>query len=194
MVRSFTLRLRAWRNRIALRWLFLDKGHLALVAMLAAPILVLGSIVHLAYTDQQRARLAAAEQRAMDLRCLAENVYFEARGESVQGQYAVAEVTLNRVRSPDFPDTVCEVVHDTRWDRLRRRLTAHFSWTRLAVKQDAPQGPAWDQAMVVATAVYDRTHTPVVPTALFYHSTDVRPYWADSKQVVAKIGRHIFYR
>jgi len=177
-----------------MRWMFADKGTAAFFAMLATPLIVLISIVHFAYTDQRRARIAAAEQRAEDLRCLAENIYYEARGEPLLGQYAVAEVTLNRVASSDFPDTICEVVHDSRWDRLHRRLTAHFSWTRLAVKHDAPKGPAWEQAMVVAVAVYDRTHKPIVPSALFYHTSGVHPYWAESKRVVAKIGNHIFYR
>ena len=194
MFSDLTYRMHAWRRRITIYWRFVAKDQLAFFAMLGLPIIVLGVVVHFAYTDQRRARIAAAEQRAIDLRCLAENIYFEARGEPLQGQYAVAEVTMNRVASPHFPDTICEVVHDTRWDRFRRRLVAHFSWTKLDVKPDMTTGPAWQQAMVVATAVYDRTHTPVVPTALFYHTAEVHPYWAKSKRIVAKIGNHIFYR
>lgn len=100
---------------------------------------------------------------------------------------------MNRLASPFFPDTVCEVVHDTRWDRLRRRLVAHFSWTAFEVRKE-PTGAAWDRAMEVAATVYDGHYMPVVPGALFYHATYVRPYWASSKKVVAKIGNHIFYR
>lgn len=164
--------------------------------MACLPIVVLGTIIYLAYATRGNfdgTRIEAALERDRELRCLAENIYFEGRGESLEGQYAIAEVTMNRLASPYFPDTVCEVVHDTRWDRLRRRLVAHFSWTAFEVRSE-PRGPAWDQAMKVAATVYDGHYMPVVPGALFYHATYVRPYWASSKRVVAKIGNHIFYR
>jgi spore germination cell wall hydrolase CwlJ-like protein len=189
-----------WRRRRAVYRLGRAREHLTLLAILAVPALVLGTLMYLAFTDQaqmsmqaQIARLDAANRRAIELHCLAENVYFEARGEPLQGQYAIAEVTLNRLRSPNFPDTICEVVHDTRWDRIRRRLVAHFSWTRHQVRAE-PTGPAWERAMAVATAVYDHQHDPVVPGALFYHATSVQPYWASGKKVVARIGNHVFYR
>jgi spore germination cell wall hydrolase CwlJ-like protein len=175
-------------------WRVGDKDNLAFLAMLLLPIIVLGCIVYFAYSDQTTARIDAAQKRALDLRCLAENIYFEARGEPLRGQYAIAEVTMNRVASPNFPDTVCEVVHDTRWDRFRRRLVAHFSWTKFLVRSEQPTGPAWEKAMIVATNVYDNTYTPIVPTALYYHATNVHPYWADSKRPIATIGNHVFYR
>src|SRR5438270_914216 len=55
-------------------------------------------------------------------------------------------------------------------------------------------GPAWRQAMTIATAVYDDTNEPLVPGALFYHATSVRPGWASARKTVARIGNHIFYR
>lgn len=190
-----------WRRRLTLYWRIDAREHLPFLAMISAPLLVLGAIVYLAYLNQQSidaARLAAeydaAQRRAIDLHCLAENVYFEARGEPLQGQYAVAEVTMNRLASRYFPNTLCEVVHDTRWDSLRRRLTAHFSWTALEISKK-PMGPAWDQALEVAAAVYDGNYTPVMPAdALFYHATYVRPYWAKRERVIARIGNHVFYR
>jgi N-acetylmuramoyl-L-alanine amidase len=178
-----------------LSWALRDKSDLGFPAMVAVPILILGSIIYFAYATRDNfdgTKLEAALKRERELRCLAENIYHEARGESLEGQYAIAEVTMNRLASPYYPDTVCEVVHDTRWDRLRRRLVAHFSWTAFGVKE--PSGPAWDQAMKVAETVYDGHAMSVVPGALFYHATYVRPYWASSKKVVAKIGNHIFYR
>ena len=184
-----------WRRRVSLSWALRDKSDLGFPAMVALPILVLGSILYFAYSTRDNydgTKLNAALKRELELRCLAENIYFEARGESLEGQYAIAEVTMNRLASPYFPDTVCEVVHDTRFDRLRRRLVAHFSWT--AFERSEPKGPAWDQAMKVAATVYDGHAMPVVPGALFYHATYVNPYWASSKKVVAKIGNHIFYR
>ena len=116
-------------------------------------------------------------ERALELRCLAENIYFEARGEPLNGQYAVAEVTLNRVRSPYFPKTICAVVHDTRWDPQRRRFVAHFSWTQMEDRGE-PWGPLWQQSIAVATAVINDAHMPIVPDALYYHATSVQPYWA----------------
>jgi spore germination cell wall hydrolase CwlJ-like protein len=189
-----------WRRRLVLYWRLGEKGSLVFFAMLAAPIIVLASIVYFAYSrpapvDLVRIEAAhrdAAYQRAVDLRCLAENIYFEARGEPLQGQYAVAEVTLNRTRSRHFPHTICEVVHERRWDPIRRRFVAHFSWTEL--KRYEPAGPAWKQAMAVAKAAYDDTYAPVVPGALFYHATRIQPNWARTQRAVATIGKHIFYR
>jgi spore germination cell wall hydrolase CwlJ-like protein len=184
------------RRRIVFHWLSRDGGGFSAVAMFAIPVLALTSIVAFAFSNRsssEPARSQASQARALELRCLAENIYFEARGEPLNGQYAVAEVTLNRVRSPHFPKTICAVVHDTRWDPLRRRFTAHFSWTQMEDRGE-PWGPRWQQAVAVATAVIGDTYMPVVPGALYYHSTGVQPYWASSRRSVGKIGNHIFYR
>jgi N-acetylmuramoyl-L-alanine amidase len=192
----------AWRHRLA-DLLFGAREGLTLVAMLGLPVLGLAGIVSFAYwngTQWEPARIEAVQRetaralrRANDLECLAENVYFEARGEPLEGQYAVAEVTLNRTQAQNFPHTICAVVHETRWDPSRRRLVADFSWTELgALSPD--EGPAWKQAVAVATAEYDDLREPVVPGALFYHSTSIRPAWSRTRKVVATIGNHIFYR
>ena len=117
--------------------------------------------------------------------CLALNVYFEARSEDLAAQYAVAEVTLNRVASPDFPDDVCEVV----WQRKQ------FSWTHDG-KSDKPKDKkAWRRAVSVAAyALEDDGHVVVGYDALYYHADYVKPYWAKAYERVAKVGRHIFYR
>lgn len=206
MFTSLLIEARLWRlacrHRVA-GGLSAVHGHLAFFAMLAVPTLGLAGIVCFAYWDgtlveparfevEQR-ETARALRKANDLQCLAENVYFEARGEPLQGQYAVAEVTLNRTEAPNFPHTVCGVVHETRWDSSRRRFVADFSWTELDAASPE-NAPAWKQAMTVATAVYDDLHEPVVPGALFYHATSVRPPWSRSRKVIATIGNHIFYR
>jgi spore germination cell wall hydrolase CwlJ-like protein len=193
----------AWKRRWRIYWLHGEKGNLAFGAALAVPILAVGAIVYFAYAERLRVPVAQVEatereakvahQRSTDLQCLAENVYFEARGEPLDGQYAVAEVTLNRSHSRYFPKTVCGVVHEAHWDPIRKRYVAHFSWTELGPMY--PQDTAaWKQAMAVATATYDDTHQPIVPGALFYHSTEVLPVWAKTKRAVATIGNHIFYR
>lgn len=192
----------AWRHRLAdVR--FRAPETLLSIAMLGVPALGMAGIICFAYLNgtqsepaliqAQRRELARALRRATDLRCLAENVYFEARGEPLEGQYAVAEVTLNRTQAPNFPHTVCEVVHEARWDPGRRRFVADFSWTQLGTLS-ADDGPAWRQAMVVAIAEYDDLHDSVVPGALFYHSTSVHPAWSRARKVVATIGNHVFYR
>jgi hypothetical protein len=182
-----------WRRRLGY-WLVGKKDHLPFFVMLGLPILSMAGIIYFAYSEGMRIEPALiqavqreathARRRAIDLQCLAENIYFEARGEPLEGQYAVAEVTLNRTWSQNFPHTICGVVHETRWDPNRRRFGTL-----------SPQdGPAWKQAMAVASAAYDDLNTPVVPGALFYHATSVRPGWSRNRRAVATIGNHIFYR
>lgn len=199
----------SWRRRLA-QFRFADvKDHLIFVAMLGLPILVVAGIISFAYwheagtaepdgLDAIRAevaqREAARSQRHEDeLRCLAENVYFEARGEPLAGQYAVAEVTLNRTQTRYFPHTICAVVHEKRWDPNRRRIVADFSWTELGDLSPG-DGRAWERAKGVASATYEDLRDPVVPGALFYHAKSVRPSWAKNRKAVATIGNHIFYR
>ena len=192
-----------WRRRLADYWLIGDKGNLMFFGLLGLLILGLLGIICFAWLDGTRiepGRIEAlqrqasrAQRRDSDLECLAENIYFEARGEPLAGQYAVAEVTLNRTHARNFPHSVCQVVHEMRWDPGRRRFVADFSWTELGPL--APEdGPAWRQALTVASAVYDDVHAPLVPGALFYHATNIRPGWSRSRTVVATIGKHIFYR
>jgi spore germination cell wall hydrolase CwlJ-like protein len=185
---------RPWANaweRLVFRWQTTDKSGLAFVAMLAVPVLVFAGIARFAYADH--VRRVAVEQRRIDIRCLAENVYYEGRGESIAGQHAIAEVTLNRVESAQFPDTVCDVVHEQRWDVLRKRYVGAFSWTELDQVR-RPQGQAWQRALAAATAVYDKEAAPRAEGALFYHATSIEPAWAKTKQRVAKIGNHVFYK
>ena len=197
-----------WRRRFAgLRFADL-KEHLFFSAMLGLPVLVVASIICFAYLHEARTEpislealraeaaqraVARAQRRENELECLAENIYFEARGEPLNGQYAVAEVTLNRTRAPHFPHTICAVVHEMRWDPSRKRVVADFSWTELGDLSPG-DGPAWKRAKDVASAEYDDLRDPVVPGALFYHSTSVRPSWAKNRKTVATIGNHVFYR
>jgi cell wall hydrolase len=193
-----------WRHRLVWFWQVEAKETLPFVAMLGIPILFVGGIICFACLNQthveqfDRTQIAAreakrAQRRESDLQCLAENVYFESRGEPVNGQYAVAEVTLNRTRAPNFPHTICGVVHEMRWDPGRKRYIADFSWTELAAM--SPEDDlAWKRAMAVATAAYDETRDPIVPDALFYHSTSVRPGWARTHTAITTIGNHVFYK
>ena len=192
-----------WRRRLADSWRFGAHEHLGFVALLALLILAVAGVIYLAYRDGtsiEPVRIetvqrdeARARQRADDLQCLAENIYFEARGEPLAGQYAVAEGTQNRTHARNVPRTICAVVHEKRWDPVRRRHVADFSWTELG-PLSPEDGPAWKQSMAVANAAYEELSPPLVPEALFYHATSVRPDWARSRRPVATIGNHIFYR
>lgn len=192
-----------WRRRLTYYWLAGEKDNLAFLVMLGLVVVGLASIVRFAYLEGPRiepARVEAmqreaarARRRANELQCLAENIYFEARGEPLAGQYAVAEVTMNRARAQNFPHTICDVVHETRWDPIRRRFVADFSWTELGALSP-PDGAAWKQATTVANAAYEDLHAPLVPGALFYHATSVRPEWSRTRRAIATIGKHIFYR
>jgi len=161
-----------WRHRLAYYRCSGTREHWVFALMLVLPIGGIGAIVSFAYFNgaaiqpnrvQALQREAARERRlANELECLAENVYYEARGEPVDGQYAVAEVTLNRTHALNFPHTICEVVHEARWDPAHRRMIADFSWTELGEQYPA-DGIAWKQAKKVANAAYDELRAPLVP-------------------------------
>jgi hypothetical protein len=117
------------------------------------------------------------------LRCLAMNIYFEARGESRRGQLAVAAVTLNRKRSPHYPDSICAVVWQSR----------QFSWTHQAVWHRPRNDRAWRFAMKLANEVYhNKVKLPVV-RATHFHARYVAPEWSTQMKRVARIGKHLFY-
>jgi spore germination cell wall hydrolase CwlJ-like protein len=171
-------------------WFMRDTDNVVFFSLFALVIVLIGSGVYFIYVDHLRIRWA--QQRQADLMCLARNVYHEARGEPMTGQYAVAEVTLNRVDSRHFPDTVCEVVYEKRYDSRRNRLVGAFSWTEFDSVAE-PRGIAWQRAKKAAEAIYDKQHEPTIPGALFYHADSIEPRWAKTKVPVAKIGSHIFY-
>ncbi|TNM65956.1 cell wall hydrolase [Aliirhizobium smilacinae] len=123
--------------------------------------------------------------------CLASGVYFEARGESVRGQAAVAQVILNRVRNPAYPDTICDVVYQNEDWRNR----CQFSFACDNIKDRIRSVDHWKTAREVAMAVTaGRIWMPEVGSATHYHATYVRPNWAKTMKKVGRIGLHVFYR
>jgi cell wall hydrolase len=128
-----------------------------------------------------------------DLTCLARNVYYEARGESDKGKLAVAKVTLNRVKSSRFPNTICEAVYEQRWDKRRRRYVGAFAWTEFD-SVPTPKSREWKKAWKAAETVYENPESVQLKGALFYHATRIKPRWAKQKKRIKRIGRHIFYR
>ncbi len=191
VVHDWALRLRYW-------WLLLEKDKLALRSMLGLIPLVIVAAIWMsvdALPSVMATRPAAleAQRRDAEIHCLALNVYHEARGEPKAGQYAVAEVTMNRVASRRFPDTVCEVVYEKRWDRIRKRHVGAFSWTELEAVSTSDE-KAWQRAMEVAGDAYYAKAAQRMGGALFYHARHIRPSWARKKVRIARVGRHIFYK
>ena len=125
-----------------------------------------------------------------DWRCLAEALYFEARGESVQGQFAVAEVILNRVDSPRFPDSVCGVIKQG----TGARYQCQFTYTCDGRPEHVAEPRAWDHVGKVARAILDDGHRGLTGGATHYHTTAVSPGWANVYDRTARIGVHLFYR
>ncbi|WP_223291932.1 cell wall hydrolase [Defluviicoccus vanus] len=138
-----------------------------------------------------RERLANASPDLLrEFKCLALNVYWEAKGEPLVGQMAVAAVTLNRLGNPRFPKSVCEVV----WQGVESgRANCQFSWA-CDQRGDRPlEDIPWQRAQQVAYRAMFLD--PFDPTngALYFHAIYVRPQWADEKARIMRIGRHIFY-
>lgn len=124
-------------------------------------------------------------------RCLAEGIYFEARGESVKGQAAVAQVILNRVRNPAYPDTACGVVYQNREWRNR----CQFSFACDGKRDRIASGQHYEVAYQVALAVSaGKVFLPEVGSATHYHATYVAPRWSRAMEKMKKIGLHVFYR
>ena len=184
------LNLASLRRKLPLYRFTWHGDHLAFCALICLPIVALGTIFRFAYVDQVRIR--TEQQRRTDLNCLARNIYYEARGEPAAGQLAVAEVTMNRVESSRFPNSVCSVVHEQNWDKRRERYVGAFSWTEFDALP-RPRGESWRRSMDAAVAVYDEQAVPRVPGALFYHATSITPRWSVNMEPVAEIGRHTFY-
>jgi hypothetical protein len=126
--------------------------------------------------------------RALD--CLTAAVYYEARSESEDGQRAVAQVVLNRVRNPAFPGSVCGVVYQGSY----RTTGCQFSFTCDGSLLRPREPNAWAYARQIAqSALAGDVYAPVGP-AMYYHTTAVHPFWENSLTPVTTIGAHIFYR
>ena len=182
-----------WRRRLVLFWYGSDKAPWLFVLFLVGMVIALGFALRSAIVYQGERRQQVREFHQQSIHCLARNVYYEARGEPVTGQYAVAEVTMNRRASRHYPNTVCQVVYQKNWDSIRGRYVGAFSWTEFDVLPE-PTGEEWQRALAIAEAVYYQRYTPKLNGALHFHATHIKPEWAKQKKVVAKIGRHIFYR
>lgn len=122
--------------------------------------------------------------------CLAEALYFEARGETLKGQFAVAEVILNRVDSPRFPNSVCGVVNQG----TGRKYACQFTYTCDGHPENINEPAAWDRVAKVAKAMLAGAPRALTSGATYYHTHAVRPSWSRKFTRTASIGDHFFYR
>ncbi|MBK8175384.1 MAG: cell wall hydrolase [Rhodospirillales bacterium] len=126
-----------------------------------------------------------------EFECLAQNIYWEARGEPFDGMLAVAFVTLNRVADDDFPKSICGVVKQGVSLGLHR---CQFSWACDQYTDRPRRGAAWDEAREAAFQALFLDEPDPTDGALYFHATRVRPSWARSMVRVGRIGKHVYYR
>ena len=129
---------------------------------------------------------SAAEQK-----CLATGIYFEARGESLRGQAAVAQVILNRVRNPAYPNTICGVVYQN--DHWRNRCQFSFACDGRKDRITSPRHYKIAEEVAMAVTA-GKIFLPEVASSTHYYAQYVSPRWARSMEKMKKIGLHIFYR
>ena len=152
------------------------------------------------------------EDESPELYCLAMNIYHEARADNLAGQYAVADVVLNRVNDTRYPNTICEVVREgpikESWKTKQHadlpdseriyhpiRHRCQFSWYCDGKSDTIRDSDAWRMAQIIA---YKIVHTEkmrgITEGATHYHADYVSPKWATTIQLVGSISTHIFYR
>ena len=132
---------------------------------------------------------ARSEELPSDTYCMALNLYHEARGEDAAGVLAVGNVVLNRVQSKRFPSTICKVVKQGG----QRRHKCQFSWWCDGRSDKAKNKAAWQEMVWLAGKLLDGSIADNTNGALFYHTSNVNPYWNVNMTQKAQHGVHIFY-
>ena len=160
----------------------------------SAQIRVLGVSILFISIISYFATLITKRHHVQETVCLALNIYHEGRGEPELGKYAIATVTLNRVASSDYPNSVCKVVYQRNYNKRLKRYIGGFSWTQDNIDDIPAEQNAWKEAYQIAKKTYQNDQpTKELSQALFYHADYVKPYWIKNKQPIKTIGRHIFY-
>jgi len=129
-------------------------------------------------------------RRGREWECLTEALYFEARGESIEGQYAVSEVILNRVDSDNYPNSICGVVNQG----TGRRNACQFSYTCDGIPERVTDDRTWDRLGQIARIMMNGAPRDITGDATHYHTTAVNPHWARVYPQTAQVGVHLFYR
>ena len=133
-----------------------------------------------------------AEVRDKQLDCLAKNIYHEAKGEPFEGKVAVAQVTINRAASGQFPSDICKVVYQK--NVVYDKVLCQFSWYCEQATVAKPKNTAaYKECQIVARQVLlEEFRLPSLNKALYFHATHINPGWKREK--VATIGGHVFYK
>jgi spore germination cell wall hydrolase CwlJ-like protein len=143
-------------------------------------------------TPAERLGLSDEKARAKSEKCLAEAVYFEARGEAVRGQIAVAQVVMNRIFSGFYPNTVCAVVYQ---NKHHRAFECQFTFACDNIPDVVREPDMWERARKIATAMLDgQLWLPEVAKSTHYHAYWVHPSWVSEMKQMYKFGVHTFYR
>ena len=140
-------------------------------------------------TDAGTLRALPSAKGGPQWSCLTEALYFEARGETVRGQIAVAEVILNRVSSSRFPDTVCGVIRQG----TGRKFACQFTYTCDGRPENVSEPAAFDRVGKIARMMLNGAPRKLSGGATFYHTTAVNPRWARKFRRTARHGVHLFY-
>ena len=122
--------------------------------------------------------------------CLAEALYFEARGEPIKGQLAVGEVILNRVEDTRYPSSICKVINQG----TGRRFACQFTYTCDGKLETVHERQPYEMALKIAKILMTTHDRRLTRGSTHYHSNYVNPRWSKKFERVAKFGRHIFYR
>lgn len=151
------------------------------------------TIEHYEHIDEDVLDYIESQSFENDVVCLARNIYYESRGEPIDGQEWVAWVTLNRVNHDRYPSSICSVVH-----QCNRNNVCQFSWVRSNRHARPRDRESWERSVEIAVSIllqekFGDTDDPT-EGAIMFHADNVRPRWRHSYQVVDQIGSHIFYR
>jgi spore germination cell wall hydrolase CwlJ-like protein len=137
--------------------------------------------------EQVQVPVKLSKNDMRQIECLAQNAYYEARGESVKGMIAVTNVVMNRTEDDSFPHTPCGVVHQ------KKHGGCQFSWTCDHHVQIEDRN-SYEISKIIAKMVYLNKIEDLTNGATFYHAVYVKPYWSNIFEKTAKIGDHIFYK
>jgi spore germination cell wall hydrolase CwlJ-like protein len=163
-------------------------GEVRLNKMLTQPVVAVknGGVEYSRSWIDAQPKASGSEQ----WRCLSEALYFEARGETIKGQFAVAEVIMNRVKSDRFPSSLCGVINQG----TGKKYQCQFTYTCDGRAEVISEPGAYTRVGKVARAIIDGKAPKLTEGATHYHTTAVRPSWSRVYTRTARIGVHLFYR
>jgi spore germination cell wall hydrolase CwlJ-like protein len=165
---------------------------LALIAVTVTGVKAVNYKLDTLRQAQVQVSQVTAEKRQKQLDCLARNIYHEAGYEPFEGKVAVAQVTINRAESGQFPSDICQVVYQK--NVVYEKVLCQFSWYCDSASLKKPMnGAVYTESMEVAKKVLlEGFRIDSVKTALYYHADYINPKW--NREKVAKLGHHIFYK